>query len=187
MPLTLITDATIEPVSLAQAKVQCRIDDDITSDDDLLQTLITAARQQCEQELDRALITQTWERVIDAFPEVEIELGRHQVLSIVSATYIDAAGASQVMDSADYSLDADTKGGFLLPAVDTTWPATLDTANAVRVRFTAGYGPTADLVPGAIKAWILAKVGDLHPNGDKVTTDQQARLDRLLDPFRVWG
>ena len=46
MPLTLITDATVEPVTLDQAKVQCRVDDDITTDDDLLQTLITAARQQ---------------------------------------------------------------------------------------------------------------------------------------------
>lgn len=187
MALKLITDATVEPVTLEQAKVQCRVDEDITADDDLIETLITAARQQAEQELNRALITQTWERVIDAFPEAEIELGKHPVIAITSVTYTDAAGDSQTLAAEAYSLDSDTDGGYLLPAVDTTWPATLDTANAVRVRFTSGYGATADLVPGAIKAWILAKVGDLHPNGDKVTTDQQARLDRLLDPFRVWG
>lgn len=187
MALKLITDATVEPVTLAQAKVQCRVDDDITTDDALIGTLITAARQQCEQELGRALITQTWERVIDAFPSAEIELGKPRVIGITSVTYIDGAGDSQVMSGSDYSLDADTDGGFLLPAINTTWPATLDTANAVRVRFTAGFGADADAVPGAIKAWILARVGDLHPNGDKVSADQQSRLDRLLDPWRVWG
>ena len=187
MALKLITDATVEPVTLAQAKVQCRVDDDIITDDTLISTLITAARQQCEQELGRALITQTWERVIDAFPSAEIELGKPTVLSIASVIYIDAAGDSQTMADQDYSLDADTGGGFLLPAVDTEWPDTLDTANAVRVRFTAGFGADADAVPGGIKAWILARVGDMHPNGDKVTADQQTRLDRLLDPWRVWG
>lgn len=187
MALKLITDATVEPVTLEQAKVQCRVDDTITTDDELIGTLITAARQQAEQELGRALITQTWERVIDAFPAAEIELGKHQVLAITSVTYVDAAGASQTMAALDYSLDADTPGGFLLPAIDTEWPDTLDTANAVRVRFTAGFGPSADDVPGAIKAWILARIGDLHPNGDKVSAERQSQLDRLLDPFRVWG
>lgn len=187
MTLKLITDATVEPITLAQAKVQCRIDSDITTDDDLITGLITAARQQAEQELGRALITQTWERVLDAFPSAEIELGKPRVIAITSVTYIDGAGDSQTLSAADYSLDADTDGGFLLPAINTVWPTTLDTVNAVRVRFTAGFGAAADAVPGGIKAWILAKVAALHPNGDKVTPDQQAMLDRLLDPWRVWG
>lgn len=187
MALILITDAAVEPVTLAQAKVQCRVDEDITTDDDLIETLITAARTQAEQELSRTLVAQTWERVLDAFPLAEIELGKHKVIAITSVTYIDAAGDSQTLAAENYSLDADTPGGFLLPAVDTEWPDTLDTANAVRVRFTAGFGADATAVPKGIKAWILAKIAHLHPNGDKASPEQQAMLDRLLDPWRIWG
>lgn len=187
MALILITDATVEPVTLAQAKVQCRVDADLTAEDDTIAILITAARTQAEQELNRALVTQTWERVLDAFPTAELELGKHKVLSITSVIYIDAAGDSQTMAAEDYSLDTDSDGGFLLPAVDTEWPDTLDTANAVRVRFTAGFGADATAVPNGIKAWILAKVAHLHPNGDKASPEQQAMLDRLLDQWRVWG
>lgn len=188
MTLKLITDATVEPITLAQAKVQCRIDSDITTDDDLIaNVLIPGARRQAEQELGRALITQTWERVLDAFPSAEIELGKPRVIAITSVTYIDGNGNSQTLSASDYSLDADTGGGYLLPAINTVWPTTLDTANAVRVRFTAGFGATADAVPGEVKAWILAKVAALHPNGDKVTPDQQRMLDGLLDFWRVWG
>lgn len=193
MALILITDATVEPVTLAQAKVQCRVDEDITTEDDLLETLIAAARTQAEQELSRALITQTWERVIDAFPECEIELGMPTALAITSVTYIDAAGDSQVMDAADYSLDAETGRGFLLPAEGTVWPNTLDTANAVRVRFTAGYGAAASAVPASIKSWILLRVGTLYQHrseiaaGISVTALPGGFADRLLDRYRVWG
>ncbi len=187
MALKLITDAAVEPVTLAEAKIQCRVDDDIETDDALIESLITAARKMAEQECSRALILQTWERSIDAFPAVEIELGKHQVLGITSVKYIDTAGAEQTMDSADYSLDSDTDGGYLLPAIDTEWPDTLDTANAVRVRFTAGYGVDAAAVPECIKAWIRIMVGHLHPNGDKLTPDQKQMVDRLLDSERVWG
>lgn len=187
MALKLITDAAVEPVALAEAKVQCRVDEDITTDDALIESLITAARKMAEQECNRAFISQTWERSIDAFPAVEIELGKHQVIGITSLIYIDAAGDPQTMDSAAYSLDADTDGGFLLPAVGTDWPDTLDTANAVRVRFTTGYGVDAAAVPECIKAWIRIMVGHLHPNGDKLTPDQKQMVDRLLDSERVWG
>lgn len=187
MALKLITDATVEPVTLAQAKVQCRVDEDITTDDTLIEGLVSAARKMAEQECNRALISQTWERVIDAFPAVEIELGKHRVIAITSVTYIDAAGNSQTMAAEDYSLDADSDGGFLLPAADAEWPDTLDTANAVRVRFTAGYGADASAVPECIKAWIRIMVGHMHPNGDKLTPEQKKMVDRLLDSERVWG
>lgn len=186
MTLKLITAPATEPVTLAEAKVPCRVDGDITTDDGLIEILIAAARGKAEHRIERSLITQTWERVLDFFPESEIQLGWPPIISIVSVTYIDAAGDSQTLAPTAYSLDTDQPPGWLLPAYGTVWPATLDTAGAVRVRFTAGYGSASD-VPKDIKAWILLNVADMHPNGDKMTPEQRQNVDLLLDRFKVWS
>jgi uncharacterized phiE125 gp8 family phage protein len=183
MTLKLIAAATTFPVTRAEAKNQCRIDADITADDTRIDMLIEAATMACEHELgDRALMTQTWERVLDEFPANAIELGKQPVSSIVSVKYIDTSGAEQTLSSASYSHDTDTDDGlWLLPAVDTDWPSTLDTANAVRVRFACGYG-AAEAVPAAIKTWILLQVehGYLRKQAPEWA-------DRLIDRYRVYA
>lgn len=188
MTLKLITAPATEPVTLAEAKVHLRCGDD---EDALLGVLIQAAREQAEHQLGRALITQTWERVIDAFPAAEIELGMPPVASITQITYVDTAGDTQTLSSALYTLDADTPPGWALPAEDTDWPDTLDTANAVRVRFTCGYGAAGD-VPAAIKSWMLLRIGTLYKLREEVVAGKSLAeipggyVDRLLDAYRVW-
>lgn len=191
MTLKLITGPAEEPVSLAEAKLHLRVEH--AADDDLITTLITAAREQAEHATGRVFVTQTWERVRDAFPAVELELGKAPVQAITSVSYIDSAGASQVLASAAYSLDADTPDGWLLPAEGYAWPATLDTANAVRVRFTCGYGDTAAAVPAGIRAWIKLRLGTLYRQREEVSAGVSLSAlpggyaDRLLDPYRSWG
>lgn len=190
MTLKLITAPATEPVTLAEAKAQCRVDG--ADEDALITALIVAARQEAEHALGRALITQTWERVVDAFPQAELELGMPPVQSITSITYVDQAGSTQTLAGAAYVLDADSTPAFVLPAVTYSWPDTLDTANAVRVRFVAGYGNAA-AVPQAIKTWVLMRVATLYKFreeaavGVSVTEVPSRHLDRLLDPYRVWA
>lgn len=187
MALKLITAPTSEPVTLADAKAHCRVD--ASSDDALLTALITAAREQAEHYLGRAIMTQTWERVLDDFPagSGEIELAP-TVQSITSITYLDADEVSQVLPSTDYTLDADNLPGWALPDPDLGWPATLDTVNAVRVRFVRGW-PSAGAVPQSIKQWILVQVGYWYANREAAGERKLDRLpyvDCLLDPWRVW-
>lgn len=161
MTLKLITAPSVEPVTRAEAKLQCRIDADLTADDTRMDQLIAAARRAAEHKLQRAIITQTWERLWDAFPSGNggIELGMPTVQSITSVSYYDTSGVLQTLSSSAYSHDADTDMGlWVLPAINTTWPDTLDTANAVRVRFVSGYGATAASVPEDIRTWILLYV-----------------------------
>lgn len=190
MTLKLITAPTEEPVTLAEAKAHLRCGDD---EDALLGVLIQAAREQAEHLLGRALCAQVWERVIDAFPACEIELGMPPVASLDSIIYVDEAGASQTVDSADYTLDVDTQPGWALPSSDAVvWPSTMDTANAVRVRFTCGYGAAAN-VPAAIKSWMLLRIGTLYKVREEVVAGRSLAelpggyVDRLLDPYRTWG
>jgi len=61
----LVTAPAFEPVSLADAKAQCRVD--VADDDALISGLVTAARQYVESETGMALITQTWDVFADEF------------------------------------------------------------------------------------------------------------------------
>lgn len=194
MTLKLITAPTTEPLSLSEAKLHLRVEH--TADDALITSLIVSARQAAEHELQRALITQTWERVLDLFPldgeTNAIELGRPPIQSITSVKYVDQNQVEQTLSSSAYSLDADNEPGWLLPAIDTEWPDTLDTADAVRVRFVCGYGGAAD-VPDAIKSWMLVRIGTLYKMreqfvvGATMTPVPESFVDRLLDPYRCYA
>ena len=188
MSLDLITGPSVEPVSLADAKVQCRVEHD--AEDTLIGALIVAARRMAEHQTQRALITQTWELTLNAFPDAEIRLDKPKVLSIVSVKYLDAAGVLQTLDPAAYALDATTKPGFVIPV--SSWPSTYAGANAVRVRFTAGYGPGASDVPADVVAWIQMQIATLYRNreafavGYSVTDLPNRFVDGLLDAERVY-
>jgi uncharacterized phiE125 gp8 family phage protein len=120
--------------------------------------LITAARKVAENITGRGFITQTWELVIDKFPAKEIEIGMLPIQSITSVKYYDTAGVLQTLSaSTDYAADVDTLPGWVLPAQDFTWPDTLDMAQAVIVRFVAGYGAAGSSVPAEIRMWISVR------------------------------
>jgi uncharacterized phiE125 gp8 family phage protein len=184
----LITAPTVEPLDATTLKLWCRIDG---SDEDTLLTslFIPAARLACENATGRALITQTWESVLDGWPAASaIELLRAPVIAITSVKYIDTAGVEQTMDSADYALDKDSEPGWLLPAYDTDWPEARDTANAVRVRYTAGYGATAADVPQALRMWIALHAAAAYQSREAASDKPlhiNPALDGLLDPYRV--
>ena len=67
MSLVIITPPATEPITLTEAKAQCRVDG--TAEDALLTIYIQAAREQCERLIGRKLITQTVEQRLDAFPD----------------------------------------------------------------------------------------------------------------------
>lgn len=190
MTLKLITAPASEPVTLTEAKAHCRVDG--SDDDTLITSLIVTARAECEHELGRALFTQTWERVLDYFPAVEVELGMPPVASITSITYIDTTGTSQTLSASAYVLDADRQPGWVLPAYGYQWPATQDTANAVRIRFVSGWSDTDD-IPAPIKHWVLLRVGTLYKFREAIAAGVSATMlgeryaDRLLDRYRVHG
>ena len=189
MTLKLISAPLTEPVTLAEAKAHLRCGDD---EDALIGVLIQAAREQAQHLIGRALITQTWEQALDAFPDAEIELGMPPVSSISEIVYIDAAGVQQTLSPALYTLDTGIEPGWALPVQGAEWPETLDTASAVRVRFVCGYGAAA-AVPAAIKSWMLLRIGTLYKMREEMVVGRSVSdlpggfVDRLLDPYRVWA
>lgn len=188
MSLDLITGPTVEPVTVADAKVHLRVDHE--AEDTLIGALIVAARRMAEHQLQRALITQTWELVLREFPAGSIQLDKPKVLGIESVKFLDTTGALQTLDPGAYTLDAATKPGFVVPV--SSWLSTYTADNAVRVRFTAGYGPAAADVPADVVAWMLMQIGALYRNreafavGYSVADLPNRFVDGLLDAERVY-
>lgn len=189
MSLKLITPPSVLAVSLADAKLQLR--ETGTDQDALITRLIRGATARAEHETGRALLEQEWELVLDAFPAAEIELARPPVMSITSVKYLDIAGVQQTLLSTAYALDAELLPGWLFPSANTSWPATQDVANAVRVRFKCGYGTVDTAVPDGIKDWIHVQLATLFDHRDlvalaKADYDPACYAPRLLDPFRTY-
>lgn len=188
MSLIDITAPAIEPVSIADVKLSARMDADNTSLDSQITLIIRALRRMAESRLQRRIITQTVELVLDDFPEAEIDLLLPDVQAITSVKYIDSTGTEQTLAESAYSLDPSFTPCFLFPAHGTDWPATYDTANALRVRYTVGYGATADSVPEDIRLWIIAHAVQAARNPDGFSLDNLRPLpfiDQLLNDQRV--
>lgn len=187
MGLKLITPPALEPVTLAEAKLHLRVDG--TDEDALITVLISSARRHAEHVTERAFVTQTWELAIDKFPAAEILLPKPPLVSIASVSYDDAAGVEQVMSPTAYTTDLYQEPGWLFPANGTAWPDTLDAANAVRVRYVAGYGTPGD-VPENIRQWMLLRIGALYRNREELVDGRLSTspmVDHLLDPHRIYA
>ena len=92
MAYTLITAATTEPVTLAEVKLHVK--EDGSENDARLTAFITAARRLAEHKTGRGFAPQTWELVLDAFPEA-FALYPAPIVSITSLKYIDTAGVER--------------------------------------------------------------------------------------------
>lgn len=162
-----------------------------TTNDPLLGLLIASARAAAETELKRALCTQTLDAYFDAFPCSGKAIRLPPLQSVMSITYIDTDGVTQTWAASEYLVDAKSEPARITPAYGYSWPSTRNQANAVVVRFVAGYG-AASAVPACIKNWMLIRVGTLYENREELVVGPSGMveippsfIDSLLDPERV--
>lgn len=181
--LSVITAPQAEPISLAEAKAHLRIEADVVIEDELIQLLIQAAREQAQHETGRALITQGLQMLEPA--TCRIRLCRPPLQEITSVVALDEDGAETAVDATDYRID---ETGLLPVLVIKTMPAD---ALHVRVQYTAGYGEARTDVPAAIRRWMLLHISTHYEHresvvvGSSVATMPTPFIDGLLDPFRA--
>jgi uncharacterized phiE125 gp8 family phage protein len=198
MGLKPITAPPVEPLTLNDAYVQCQIDTissgspaTISSPHDAwITATIPVVRQQAENELARALITQTWELSLHDFPRGLVDEHSHDgrqryhrpydwraiqiplppLQRVSSVTYLDGNGDLQPLDPSAYVVDDSVTPAQITPARGSSWPEVLTQPGAVKIRFVAGYAPTgspADYranVPPAIKHWMLLVLANWFRN-----------------------
>ena len=151
------------PVSVAQVKSHLRLSPDDTTHDAELQLLIEAATERLEQDLDRQILTASYEQTqfdwnVDDALKGEVKLYKKAVTVIQSVKYYDEDGTLVTMSSDDYIFDDARCSIFVQPGEE--WPTVeSDNPTAVKVTFTAGYGTDAACVPRMMKTAILLCVG----------------------------
>jgi uncharacterized phiE125 gp8 family phage protein len=191
MSLKLITAPASEPITTAEAKSHCHVIG--TDDDTYIGTLIVAARQLAEQMTGRALLPQTWELALDEFPCEVIRLYHAPLIDVVSITYVaDSGTVTTMVEIDDYEVDDYSEPARITAGYGTSWPSTRDQANAVLVRYQAGYANAA-AVPQAIKSWMLMQIGAMYENREAFVNGTISQslagrfVDNLLDPFVIWA
>jgi uncharacterized phiE125 gp8 family phage protein len=185
MTLKLITAASTYPVTLSDAKLHCKVD--AADEDTLITSLITVASELAEQYTGAALMTQTWELSLDAFPDA-LELTRIPVQSVTSVKYYDTSGVLQTLSNTLYTVDLsdDNNSAYIVPAYNTTWPDTRAQINAVVVRYVAGY----TTVPEPIKQWMKIAIATMYKFREGTAIERATMMDlkyvdRLLDRYSV--
>jgi len=166
----------VEPVSLSEAKVHLRVDTD--ADDTYISTLITVAREYCEERLNATFIESTWVAKYDVFPLWELTLPRPPMVSSnVSITYRDESGSNQTItsDAGSFQVDAAVIPGRVYPNYNEVWPAVRGDENSVVVTYKAGYGTTSASVPGTVKHGILLLCGHWFASREPVTVGSTAQ------------
>jgi uncharacterized phiE125 gp8 family phage protein len=187
MGLSLFVPPAEEPITLAEARLHLRVTQN--EENALIMALIAAAREHAEAHTRRRFITQEWDWVMDAFPSGTVELPGAPLQSVTSVSYLDGAGATQVLPGSSYQVDIKTDPGRIAPANGATWPTTNSgTLNAVTIRFVCGYGKIA-AVPKSIKQAILLMIGHWWEHREEASDFElfpvPYAVDALLSPFRV--
>jgi len=195
--LTRQTAPAVEPVTLAEAKSHLRVD---TIDDDAyIVNLIRAAREWCEQYLDRTLVNTQWVMRFDRFPPdstADIELPRPPVVASGTATAVTVAYTLEDGTTATYAtnlfrVDRASTPGAVKTVYAATWPPHRQDDNSVSITWWGGYGPSGSDVPAAIRHAMLMLVAFWYDNRSTVlvgSTSKQLEfaVDSLLSAHK-WG
>lgn len=193
--LSLVTAATADPVSLADAKRHSKID--VADDDTTFARLIESATAHVEADTDRRLLTQTWDLKLDRFPSCgPIVLPFPPVSSVTSVSYVDSAGATQTWTAGSTGYTTDLPAGpyadhaLIYPSYGVSYPGTRDQLNAVTVRFVCGYGSDPADVPSAIRSAVLVLTehwysfrGVVSEGINSVTSQIPVGVPALLAPY----
>ena len=173
-----LTQPNVEPVSLAEAKAQCRVDD--TAEDLLLlATYISAAREWAERYTERTFIHTQWQLRTDAFPwefrlpfpPMATAAGFTGVSIDYTQSVVNGVGTIATLGTDKYRVDRNQTPGALRPLYGQSWPAHIVDRNAITVTWWAGYGEDGTKVPKAVKPAILMLVAHLFRNRE-MTSEQ---------------
>jgi len=185
MPSRLLTPPSAEPVTLAEAKAFLRVEHD--ADDDVIATLVTAARCHVEAQTRRALLTQVWRLTRDAWPiDGRIPVAPSPLQALAAARVHDAAGAAHALDPQVFLVDA---AGAQLVFAPGSLPAP-GRAAGIELDIAVGYGDAAADAPQPLRQAVRMLVAHWYENRGVAAAEAGAAVlplsvAALLAPYRV--
>ena len=178
MRYTVVTAAAKLPVTLDEAKQQCRVDFD--DDNAIIVDYLNAATNRCQLAARRTFITTTYDGYFDAWPNREIEFPLPPLQSVTGVYYTDEDGNETEYSSDNYIVDTTSTPGRLRFKSTATAPSvTLQEINAVRIRFVAGYGDDGGDVPRIYHQAIKMLTGHYYENREALLVAQGLSLSEL--------
>ncbi|KZK83494.1 Phage gp6-like head-tail connector protein [Pseudovibrio sp. Ad13] len=187
MTAILTVPPALEPVSLAQAHAQLRVSH--THEDDLIERLIKAAREQVETLTRRALIDQEWRLLLDDLsPDRLIRLPVAPVAQVLQVYTYDREGNQQLVPASNYQVDLTGNPARLRFKAGAI--GSLRDLNGIEIDFKAGYGAAATAVPAGLQTAILMLVGFWYERRSMLEEDRLTGLmphgfEAALSPYKV--
>ncbi len=201
MQSILITPPAAEAVTLSETKAWLRVD---TNDEDsTIATLISAGRVLVEQATRRALVTQSWRIILDAWPNAgadgsrtllslrpaslpaEIALPLAPVQSVAAIRVYDSFGTPQTLPNASWRLVGAPERARIVFAGAPPQPGAMSAG--IEIDVVAGYGDPPD-TPAPLRHAILSLAAFWFDNrGDVAATDTNnlpPGAAALVAPFR---
>lgn len=182
MSLTVSTPAASLPISIEDAKLHLKQDDN--DEDELIQQQIKAAVQWLQDYTARQLINATFAETFDVFSDCMV-LERSPLSSVSSITYIDENGDQQTASSSLYTVDTAKEPGEVRLAYDQSWPSTRAIQDAVTVNYISGYGSASSNVPEELRTILMHKVAALNEYRFGMPSDIDHALERMAFPWRL--
>jgi uncharacterized phiE125 gp8 family phage protein len=159
----LLAGPAEEPVSLVEAKLFLKVDDE--AEDGLITTLIGAARLHVEGVTGRALLAQSWRVVLDGWPtDRQVKLPVTPFMAVTEITAYDADGTGHDILLAQFLREPDR---LLLPTTVIGMPV-LRERQGIEVDYVAGFGTEPHDVPPDIRQALLALVAYWYEHRDAV-------------------
>lgn len=161
------TAPTLLPVSITELKERLLIDSD--EQDAVLLGMLKSAISMVDgpDGIGYAMMQQTWQKSMDVFPTV-ILLPGAPVKSVTSISYVDEAGATQVLDSADYRIDVSSEPARITPAYGKVWPTIRHVIGAITVEYVLGEGSADNVLPALVTA-VSMIAGTYYSNRDALS------------------
>ena len=142
--VTVLTKPTLDAITLAEAKAWMNVDYD--DHDELIAEIILGAVGMIDGPagIGYAMMAQTWKKSYDLFPS-SIVLPGWPIASVTTIKYIDADGAEQTLDAANYRVDLTREPVRVHEAWNTSWPTTRLISSAVSIEYVLGVDDPIDV------------------------------------------
>jgi uncharacterized phiE125 gp8 family phage protein len=184
MSAILLTPPSIEPWTVAELKSFLRVEHG--DDDGIIAALIAAARGHVEALTRRALLTQDWRFVLDAWPaDGRLSLRMGPLHSVIAARVYDHANNAASIDVETFVVD--TAAG-VIASPHWALPAPGRSTAGIELDAQLGYGTEAADVPDPLRHAIRMLVAHWYENRGLVAAGAAvlpAGVDALIAPYRV--
>lgn len=169
-----------EPITLEEAKRHLRLEGVLDDEDELISSMITAAREMAEGKLNRTLVRRVREVAVCSWGK--IALRKPPFVQLESVSYFDADGQSFDVDASDLSVSSIREPATVSLRYGFPAPQLARQDEAIIVRYTAGYAPGE--VPRMIVQWMLLVIGALYAHRESFVAGVSVTM--IPEEFNKW-